>query len=138
LLHQQLSFTNKKKPHINPCSMFNSLADLGPITPHPRASKSPPSDADSVISSLSAMFADSDRACQRLKSYQPQCDDDDTTKVLTTALKYLPGPGRENLIEDIVFWTTNDEEIRQLKNHFVQAILNPSTYDKISKDSVPC
>ena len=50
---------------------------------------------------------------------------DDTINVLSIALKYLPTNGRIHLMEDITS-LQDDDKLRQLRDHFVDAILKPS------------
>jgi len=108
---------------------WNPLRAMGPITQHPKL-PSPPSLSSSGF--LSSPPSDIEqyhdlrsKAKERLDDYQPLKKDDDTANLLRVALEYLPKDGCVNLMVDVLDME-DDKELRQLRNHFVDAILKPS------------
>ncbi|KFY16294.1 hypothetical protein V492_01441 [Pseudogymnoascus sp. VKM F-4246] len=100
------------------------LGSLGPVT------KPPNSPTSSSESGLSSALSDLDlfdnlvaSTNDRLRQYQRLDHDDDTVTLLQTALEYLPKAGRMNLMLDIS--SCDDKDIKQLRDHFVDAILKP-------------
>lgn len=105
------------------------LGALGPLT-HPPNSSTPSngSDLSSALSDLELFDNLVARTNDRLLQYQRFHQDDDATSLLQAAIEHLPKAGRVNLMLDITS-CEDDEDIKQLPDHFVDAILKPSKED---------
>ncbi|OBT61180.1 hypothetical protein VE03_09439 [Pseudogymnoascus sp. 23342-1-I1] len=102
------------------------LGALGSLTKPPNSpTPSSGSELSSAISDLESFDTLVARTSDRLLLYQKEDEGDDTITLLETALKYLPKAGCENLMRDIISCEDNDKDIKQLRNHFVDAVLKP-------------
>ena len=60
-----------------------------------------------------------------LQTYHADSPDDKTICILSTFVRYLPGDGARNIVEDILE-CNSDETLRQLASHLHTGVLVPS------------
>ena|SRR5580700_5340321 len=99
----------------------NPLRMLPPLTHRPSSGLS------STISNFGNYLDLREKAEKRLDLYKPTTANDDTATLLALAMNYLPKQGSQNLIFDILE-QKDDISLRQLRDHFVDAILKPSKF----------
>jgi hypothetical protein len=117
-------------PSLNKMSS-NPLRTLGPITEHPSPTSSVSSGyLSSVLSNLEEYEDLRMKVDKRLDLYKP-VEDDDTTDFLRIVSSRLPKKGNINLMYDIIS-LKDDSKLRQLRNHFVDAILKPSKIKQVA------
>jgi hypothetical protein len=114
-----------------PDASSNALRALGPITEHPSPTSSISSSYLSSVLSNPEYYEDlCTKVKKRLDLYNPLVEGDDTTNLLRIMSKCLPKKGNINLMYDILS-LEDDSELRQLRNHFVDAILKPSKIKQV-------
>jgi hypothetical protein len=99
--------------------MDNLRLPLLPLT------RRPSSGLSSATSDIENYLDLRERAEQRLDLYK-RTKDDDTATLLAIAMNCLPKQGSLNLMSDII--EQKDDLLKQLRNHFVDAILKPSKF----------
>ena len=67
-----------------------------------------------------------DKAEKLLGLYRRLATDDTTTDLLRIFLERLPKEGKAALVSDILAIGRDDQKLRTLRNHLVEAILKPS------------
>ncbi len=107
-----------------PPGWSDPLERLGPIAEHPTLTP-----ADSPLSSAPAspgQYRDLQEKCSRiLRDYEPEAPNDDTVATLEAFLQYLSKEGQMTLMGEIEGF--DHDQLRQLRQFLVHAILNPST-----------
>ena len=103
----------------------NPLGQLPSLTTHPSSNSS--SSLSSIIEEPKAFIALRDEANERLQTYNPVNQQDNTVVFLQTFLDFLSKHGRMALMGDIA--SLSDEKLRVLRFHLVDAILKPSVYN---------
>lgn len=93
----------------------------------PITSSPVPSSSFSELTAVSAGTAeDLDRQSkERLGRYVAASERDNVVQLMDAFMKYLPKDGSVRLMQDVIS-LDEDEKLRQLKEHLVDAILKPS------------